>query len=217
MNVEQARFNMIEQQIRPWDVLDPAVLSLLSSVHREDFVPEAHRAQALMDLEIPLDNGRALLAPRVEARLVQDLSLAKEETAQLIGAATGYMAALMAHLAQRVVAIDSDAGLVSAARANLKKAGIGNVEVAQADGTQGYPGQAPYDAIVLAGSVAEVPQVLLDQLKPGGRLVAVVGQQPMMYATRYTREGQAQFSSQQLFDTVIPRLSGFTEPSQFKF
>ena len=138
MNVEQARFNMIEQQIRPWDVLDPAVLSLLSSVHREDFVPEAHRAQALMDLEIPLDNGRALLAPRVEARLVQDLSLAKEETALLIGAATGYMAALMAHLAQRVVAIDSDAALVSAARANLKKAGIGNVEVAQADGTQGY-------------------------------------------------------------------------------
>ena len=95
MNVEQARFNMIEQQIRPWDVLDPAVLSLLSSVHREDFVPEAHRAQALMDLEIPLDNGRALLAPRVEARLVQDLSLAKEETALLIGAATGYIAGPM--------------------------------------------------------------------------------------------------------------------------
>lgn len=217
MNVEQARFNMIEQQIRPWDVLDPAVLDLLSSVHREDFVPEAHRAQALMDLEIPLDNGRALLAPRVEARLVQDISLAKEETALLIGAATGYMAALMSHLAHRVVAIDADAGLVAAARANLKKAGIGNVDVAQADGTQGYPGNAPYDAILLAGSVAEVPQALLDQLKPGGRLVAVVGQQPMMYATRYTREGQNQFSSQQLFDTVLPRLTGFTEPSQFKF
>jgi protein-L-isoaspartate(D-aspartate) O-methyltransferase len=217
MNFEQARFNMIEQQIRPWDVLDPAVLSLLSSVHREDFVPAGHRNQALMDLEIPLDNGRALLAPRVEARLVQDLELAAHETALLIGAATGYMAALMAHLAQRVVAIDADADLVAAARANLKKAGIGNVEVAQADGTQGYPGKAPYDAIVLAGSVAEVPQTLLNQLKTGGRLVAVVGQQPMMYATRFTREGQTQFSSQPLFDTVLPRLSGFTEPSQFKF
>jgi protein-L-isoaspartate(D-aspartate) O-methyltransferase len=217
MNFEQARFNMIEQQIRPWDVLDPAVLSLLSSVHREDFVPAGHRNQALMDFEIPLDNGRALLAPRVEARLVQDLALAPHETALLIGAATGYMAALMAHLAQRVVAIDADADLVAAARANLKKAGIGNVEVAQADGTQGYPGKAPYDAIVLAGSVAEVPQTLLNQLKTGGRLVAVVGQQPMMYATRFTREGQTQFSSQPLFDTVLPRLSGFTEPSQFKF
>lgn len=217
MNVEQARFNMIEQQIRPWDVLDPEVLSLLSSVHREDFVPEGHRAQALMDLEIPLDGGRALLAPRVEARLVQDVSLRKNETALLIGAATGFMAALMAHLAQRVVAIDSDASLVTAARANLKKAGIDNVEVAQADGTQGYSGQAPYDAILLAGSVADVPQTLLNQLKVGGRLVAVVGQQPMMYATRYTREGQTQFSSQQLFDTVLPRLTGFTEPSHFKF
>lgn len=217
MNVEQARFNMIEQQIRPWDVLDPTVLELLSSVHREDFVPEAHRGQALMDLEIPLDNGRTLLAPRVEARLVQDLALAKHETALLIGAATGYMAALMAHLAQRVVAIDADAGLVAAARANLRKAGISNVEVAQADGTQGYPGKAPYDAILLAGSVAEVPQTLLDQLKPNGRLVAVVGQLPMMYATRYSREGQTPFSSQQLFDTVLPRLTGFTEPSQFKF
>ena len=217
MNVEQARFNMIEQQIRPWDVLDPTVLELLSSVHREDFVPEAHRSQALMDFEIPLGNGRALLAPRVEARLVQDISLQKDETVLLIGAATGYMAALMAHLAQRVVAIDADAGLVAAARANLKKAGISNVEVAQADGTQGFPGKAPYDAILLAGSVAEVPQVLLDQLKPNGRLVAVVGQLPMMYATRYTREGQGAFSSQQLFDTVLPRLTGFAEPSQFKF
>jgi protein-L-isoaspartate(D-aspartate) O-methyltransferase len=217
MNVEQARFNMIEQQIRPWDVLDPAVLSLLSSVHREDFVPEAHRAKALMDLEIPLDGGRALLAPRVEARLVQDLDLNPNETALLIGAGTGYMAALMSHLAQRVVAIDSDAQLVAAARTNLSKAGIRNVEVAQADGTHGYPGQAPYDAILLAGSVAEVPQVLFDQLKHGGRLLAVVGHQPMMYATRYTREGQNRLSSQQLFDTVLPRLTGFAEPSQFKF
>ena len=217
MNFEQARFNMIEQQIRPWDVLDPTVLSLLSSVHREDFVPEAHRSQALMDFEIPLGNGRTLPAPRVEARLVQDLSLRKDETALLIGAATGYMAALMAHMAQRVVAIDSDAALVAAARANLKKAGISNVEVNQADGTQGYPGKAPYDVILLAGSVAEVPPALLDQLKPNGRLVAVVGQLPMMYATRYVKEAPGQLSRQALFDTVLPRLSGFGEPSQFKF
>lgn len=217
MNVEQARFNMIEQQIRPWDVLDPAVLDLLSSVHREDFVPAALSAKALMDVELPLEGGRMLLAPRVEARLVQDVELNKNDTALLIGAATGYMAALMAHLSQRVIALESDANLAAAARANLKKAGISNVEVVQADGAQGYASKAPFDAILLAGSVASVPQALLDQLKPGGRLLAVVGQEPMMYATLYTRDGQAQFSSRQLFDTVLPRLAGFTEPSHFKF
>ena len=109
MNVEQARFNMIEQQIRPWDVLDTSVLGLLSAVRREDFVPAAHQAQAFMDLELPLGNGRSLLAPRVEARLVQDLNLSKRDTVLLVGAATGYVAALLAHKAQRVIGLESDA------------------------------------------------------------------------------------------------------------
>jgi protein-L-isoaspartate(D-aspartate) O-methyltransferase len=217
MNVEQARFNMIEQQIRPWDVLDTSVLALLSAVRREDFVPAEHRAQAFMDIEIPLGKGRCLLAPRVEARMVQDLNLSKRDTVLLVGACTGYVAALLAHKAQRVIALEADAELAAAARANLRKAGVSNAEVVQADGAAGYPGQAPYDAILLMGSVAHVPQALLDQLKTGGRLLAVVGQDPIMQAVLHTRDTDASFKQQALFDTVAPRLPGFSEPSRFQF
>lgn len=217
MNVEQARFNMIEQQIRPWDVLDTSVLGLLSAVRREDFVPSAHQGQAFMDLELPLGGGRALLAPRVEARLVQDLSLSKRDTVLLIGAATGYVAALIAHKAQRVIALESDAALASVARSNLRQAGVNNAEVVQADGSQGFTAQAPFDAILLAGSVAHVPQALLDQVKVGGRLLAIVGHEPVMQATLFTRAADGQFSRQALFDTVAHRLPGFAEPSKFQF
>ncbi|MBH1987489.1 MAG: protein-L-isoaspartate O-methyltransferase [Burkholderiales bacterium] len=217
MNVEQARFNMIEQQIRPWDVLDTSVLDLLSVVRREDFVPAAHQAQALMDLEIPLGNGRSLLAPRVEARLVQDLSLSKRDTVLQVGAATGYVTALLAHKAQRVIGLEAQAELASTARGNLRKAGVNNAEIVQADGTQGLAAQAPFDAILLTGSVAQVPQALLDQLKVGGRLLAIVGQEPVMQATLFTRVADGQFSRQELFDTVAARLPGFSEPSRFQF
>ncbi|HYR24447.1 MAG TPA: protein-L-isoaspartate O-methyltransferase, partial [Aquabacterium sp.] len=189
----------------------------LAAVKREDFIPAAHRAQAFTDIEIPLEGGRSLLAPRVEARLVQDLNLSKRDTVLQIGTGTGYVTALLAHKAQRVVALDSDANLVTAARANLRQAGISNAEVVHNDGSQGYVGQDPYDAIVLTGSVAEVPQVLLDQLKVGGRLLAVVGQEPMMQATLITRVNDTQFSRQALFDTVIARLPGFAEASRFAF
>ncbi len=217
MNVEQARFNMIEQQIRPWDVLDTSILDLLSVVRREDFVPAEHKAQAFMDIEIPLGQGRMLLAPRVEARLVQDLSLSKRDAVLQIGVGTGYVTALLAHKARRVIAVDSDAELAKAARTNLRNASVNNAEVIQADALAGYPAQGPYDAILLTGSVAEVPQNLLDQLKTGGRLLAIVGQEPIMQATLHTRVSDTQFTRQALFDTVAPRLAGYSEPSQFKF
>lgn len=217
MNVEQARFNMIEQQIRPWDVLDTSVLGLLSAVRREDFVPAAHQAQAFMDLEIPLGKGRALLAPRVEARLLQDLNLSKRDTVLHVGALTGYVTALLGHKARRVIALESDATLAATARDNLRKAGVTNAEIIQADGAQGFAGQAPYDAILLTGSVAEVPQALLDQLKVGGRLLAIVGGDPVMQAVLHTRVNDSQFSRQALFDTMAPRLPGFAEPSRFHF
>lgn len=217
MNVEQARFNMIEQQIRPWDVLDTSVLALLSAVRREDFVPAAHKAQAFMDIEIPLGQGRNLLAPRVEARLVQDLELSKRDTVLQIGAATGFVTALLAHKARRVIALEPDADLAGAARQNLRHAGISNAEILQADGAAGFPSQGPYDAILLCGSVAEVPQALLEQLKTGGRLLAIVGEEPIMQARRYTRVSDAQFGSQNLFDTCATRLAGFPEPSHFHF
>jgi len=217
MNIEQARFNMIEQQIRPWDVLDTSVLSLLSAVRREDFVPQAHRSLAFMDLEIPLANGGALLPPRVEARLVQDLNLSKHDAVLQIGVGTGYITALLAHKAQRVVALDSREDLVAAARQNLRQAGIANADVQQGNGVEGLRGQAPFDAILLAGSVQTVPQALLDQLKVGGRLLAIVGNEPVMQATLITRTGDKQFEHQELFDTVAARLPGFTNANSFTF
>jgi len=217
MNVEQARFNMIEQQIRPWDVLDTSVLGLLSAVRREDFVASAHQAQAFMDLELPLGGGRCLLAPRVEARLVQDLNLSKRDTVLQVGAATGYVTALLAHKAQRVIGLESDATLAAQARANLRQAGVNNAEIVQADGSTGLAAQAPFDAILLTGSLAEAPQALLDQLKVGGRLLAIIGQEPVMQATLFTRVAASQFSRQELFDTVAARLPGFPEPSRFQF
>lgn len=217
MNVEQARFNMIEQQIRPWDVLDTSVLDLLSAVRREDFVPTAHQSQAFMDLEIPLGAGRCLLAPRVEARLVQDLNLNKRDTVLHIGAATGYVTALLAHKAQRVIALEADESLANQARSNLRKAGVNNTEVVLSDGASGYSAQAPFDAILITGSIASVPQTLLDQLKVGGRLLSILGNEPVMQATLFTRVAASQFSRQELFDTMASRLPGFPEPSRFQF
>jgi protein-L-isoaspartate(D-aspartate) O-methyltransferase len=217
MNVEQARFNMIEQQIRPWDVLDPAVLSLLTIVKREDFVPAAYRPLAFVDTEVPLPGGQCMLAPRVEARLLQELNLHKHERVLEVGAGSGYMAALLAHRAQQVITLEILPELVQFAQANLKRAAVVNVTVRQADGSRGLPGEAPFDAIVLSGSVAEVPQGLLGQLKVGGRLIAIVGQQPVMRATLVTRSSEHGYASVELFDTVAPRLSGFDEPARFSF
>jgi protein-L-isoaspartate(D-aspartate) O-methyltransferase len=217
MNIEQARFNMIEQQIRPWDVMDADVLHLLSVVKREDFVPLAYRALAFADMEIPLGQGQFMLAPKVEARLLQDATVQKHEKVLEIGTGSGFMASLLAHRAQRVISLEIDPELAKLARANLQKAGIHNAEVRQADGSQGAPQDAPFDVIVLSGSVAEVPQALLSQLKVGGRLVAVVGEEPVMRATVVTRHGEAAFSTAQAWDTVAPRLVNFPEPSHFKF
>lgn len=221
MDLEQARFNMIEQQIRPWDVLDPQVLQLLSVVKREDFVPLAHRALAFVDMEIPLRGGGAqgqvMLAPRVEARLLQDLNVQPHEKVLEIGAGSGYMAALLAHRAQRVVTLEIQPELARMARANLQRAGIHNVEVREADGAQVTQADGPFDVILLSGSVAELPQFLLDQLTLGGRLAAIVGDEPMMRATLAKRTGDKAWSTAQPWDTVAPRLLNFAEHSRFHF
>lgn len=217
MNFEQARFNMIEQQIRPWDVLDADVLHLLSVVKREDFVPLAHKALAFADMEIPLGHGQCMLAPRVEARMLQDVAVQKHEKVLEIGAGSGYMAALLAHRAQRVISLEINPELAAMARTNLQKAGITNAEVRQFDGAKGTPAEGPFDVIVLSGSVAEVPPALLANLKVGGRLIAIVGDEPMMRATLITRTGEADFKTSQPWDTVAPRLLNFPEPSPFHF
>ena len=219
MNIEQARFNMIEQQIRPWDVLDAQVLSLLASVRREDFVPAAYRALAFVDTELPLAPGGALgqvmLAPRVEARLLQEAQVQRHERVLEIGAGSGFMAALLAHRAQSVVSLECVPALAAMATKHLRRAGVLNASVREMDGSHGLPGEAPFDVIMLSGSVAEVPPALLDQLKPGGRLLAIVGQQPMMHALRITRLSDQAFKTEDLFDTVAPRLTGFAEPVRF--
>ena len=237
MNYEQARFNMIEQQIRPWEVLDNQVLSLLALVRREDFVPLAHRALAFVDMEIPLDAGAAsqrepgqcMLAPKVEARLLQDLAVLKHEKVLEIGTGSGYMAALLAHRGQQVVTLEIDAQLAALARENLQRSGVYNADVIHRDGagnlwpvegSQGAeddPLNGPFDVIVLSGSVATVPASLLSILKIGGRLSAIVGFEPIMRATLITRVGDKAWRTTQAWDTVAPRLLNFPEPSSFTF
>ena len=237
MNYEQARFNMIEQQIRPWEVLDNQVLSLLALVRREDFVPLAHRALAFVDMEIPLDAGPAsqrepgqcMLAPKVEARILQDLAVQKHEKVLEIGTGSGYMAALLAHRGQQVITLEINAGLAAFARRNLQRAGVYNAEVLHRDGAakngpvEGNNGaeddalNGPFDVIVFSGSVAEVPASLLSLLKIGGRLSAIVGFEPVMRATLITRVGDKAWRTTQAWDTVAPRLLNFAEPSTFTF
>ena len=220
-NVEQARFNMIEQQIRTWDVLDQGVLALLAIVKREDFVSPALRAMAFVDAELPLPTGdgaaESMLSPKVEARLLQELTLARHESVLEIGAGSGHMAALMAHKARHVTTLDIHPDLARLAADNLRRAAVVNAVVRHADGAAGLPAEAPFDAILLSGSVAAVPPALLAQLKVGGRLVAIVGQQPIMRATRTVRTSEERFESVDLFDTVASRLHGFDEPTRFHF
>jgi len=217
MNIEQARFNMIEQQIRPWDVLDPGVLALLSVVHREDFVPAAYRSMAFVDTQVPLPNGQSMLEPKVEARLLQELAPQRHEKVLEIGAGSGHMAALLAHKAQQVITVEIDPALAKLAAENLRRVGVFNATVREGNGAEGVPGEAPFDAILLSGSVAQLPQKLLDQLKIGGRLAAIVGFEPVMRAVLLTRVGPAEFQRREVFDTVAPRLVGFDEPPKFKF
>lgn len=224
MNTEIARFNMIEQQIRPWQVLDPAVLELLATVRREDFVPPALKALAFVDTQVPLLNGGAegasMLEPKVEARLLQALQVQRHESVLEIGTGSGFMAALLAHRAQSVTTLECKPALVATARANLARNGVVNVQVLEVEAAKaasGHGAQGPFDVILLSGSVAEVPRALLQQLKPGGRLAAIVGQEPIMRAKLFTRAGDAAWGEQDLFDTVAPRLLGFGEPTRFHF
>ncbi len=217
MNIEQARFNMVEQQIRPWNVLDLSVLELLSTVKREAFVPAAFKDLAFADIELPLGHGQCMLAPRLEARLLQDLGVQPHENVLEIGTGSGYMTALLAHRALKVTSLELSSDLVNTARTNLRHAGVQNVEVKQADGALLTEADGSFDVIVLSGSVTEVPQALLQMLKVGGRLAAVVGNEPVMCATFVTRTSTTDFRTTQPWDCDAPRLQNFPEPSKFQF
>ncbi len=225
MNIEQARFNMIEQQIRPWDVLDATVLQLLSVVKRESFVPPAHQGLAFADLEIPLFApseeamrlGQCMLAPRLEARLLQDAAVLPHETVLEIGTGSGFMAALLAHKARHVVSLEIDPDLACTATDNLMAAGVYNVEVREADGAKLPADYGRFDVIMLSGSVTMVPDALLPLLNVGGRLVGIVGDEPVMRATVVTKSSDTALRSVQSWDTLAPRLLHFPEPSRFVF
>lgn len=217
MNFEQARFNMIEQQIRPWEVLDQEVLELLFSVRREDFVPPAMQRLAFADAEIPLGHGAVMLAPKIEAHAVQAVRLKKHETVLEIGAGSGYMAALLAAQAAHVTTVEIVPELAEMARANLKRAEVDNVTVETANGAAGFAAKAPYDVIVVSASVQSVPQELLNQLKVGGRLFAIVGEDPVMEALLITRNSEDSFSTESLFETVTAPLSALATTQAFTF
>lgn len=222
-DIEHLRFNMIEQQIRPWDVLDREILDLLAAIRREDYVPAAHRALAFFDMEIPLEGatarepGQCMLSPKVEARMLQDLHVQKHESVLEIGAGSGFMAALLAHRAAQVLSLEIDPGLAKLASENLRRNGVMNVEVRHADGATPLPSGPSFDVIVLSGSVANIPQGLLGSLKMGGRLAAIAGEEPMMRAHFVTRIGEGKWDTRQPWDIVVPRLLNFPEPSRFDF
>ncbi len=217
MNFEQARFNMIEQQIRPWEVLDPQVLDLLFVVKREDFAPAAYRSLAFADMEIPLGSGQVMLAPKIEAKMLQEIGVRKTDKVLEIGTGSGYMAALLAARADHVVSVESRPELAAMARANLERTAITNVSVEVGDGANGWSGRGPYDIIVVSGAIPSVPASLLKQLRVGGRLVAIVGQAPVMEAQLITCTADGVFNTINLFETVAPSLDGFTAKSSFEF
>ena len=180
-------------------------------------MPPTYRSMAFVDTQVPLPDGQSMLEPKVEARLLQELGVQRHERVLEVGAGSGYMAALLAHRAQHVTTLELHPELARMSAANLKRAWVLNATVVEADASAGLPVEGPFDVIVLSGSVAEVPRLLLAQLKPGGRLVAVVGQLPIMRAVLVTRGSEAGHSTVELFDTVAPRLAGFGEPSRFTF
>ncbi|SAL20474.1 protein-L-isoaspartate O-methyltransferase [Caballeronia arvi] len=217
MNIEQARFNMIEQQIRPWEVLDQDVLNLLAIVKRENFVPAAYRNIAFADLEIPLPGGERMLAPKVEARVLQELAVHKGETVLEIGTGSGYMAALLAHRGRSVTTVEIAPELADFAKKNLAANGVTNVDVITGDGALGWNQGAPYDVICVSGGLPVIPQEFLEQLKIGGRIAAFVGAAPVMKAQIITRVDEKQFRVSDVFETLVAPLKNAVHPSLFKF
>jgi protein-L-isoaspartate(D-aspartate) O-methyltransferase len=217
MNIEQARFNMIEQQIRPWDVLDQEVLDLLFAIKREEFVPAACHALAFADIEVPLGHGVSMLAPKIEAKILQALQLRHSDRVLEIGTGSGYMAALLAARAEHVFSVEIEPELAQMARDNLKRQGCDNVTVETGDGARGWAAHAPYDVIVLSGSTPVLPPTFLQQLKSGGRLFAVVGEAPVMEARLITHVGEGVHQTVDLFETCIASLRNAQQPARFVF
>ena len=217
MDFERARFNMVEQQIRTWEVLDQRVLDLLFRVKREDFVPPQYRALAFADMDIPIGHGEKMLQPKLEARLVQELALGETDRVLEVGTGSGYMTALLASLAGHVFSVDIVPDFTRNATALLARHGIGNVTLETGDAARGWRTNEPYDAIVLTGSVPILSESFKAALKPGGRLIAVVGEPPVMLAQLVTSAGEGAYNTLTLFETCIAPLKNAVQPERFVF
>jgi protein-L-isoaspartate(D-aspartate) O-methyltransferase len=215
MNIEQARFNMVEQQIRTWDVLDQQVLDLMAEVPREDFVPAAYRNLAFADTCIPLGHGQSMMAPRVEARMLQALQVERDHRILEVGTGSGFVTALLARLGGHVTSVEIVDSLSSSAQAKLDAHGIENVDLYTGDASHGWERAAPYDIIAVTGSLPMPEDSFQNSLAVGGRLFVVVGREPAMRALLITRSSESQWASECLFETVLPPLAGVQEPERF--
>ena len=215
MNFERARFNMVEQQIRPWEVLDRAVLDLMERAPRDAFVPNEYRRLAYADTAVPIGDGEAMLPPRLEGRLLQALRIEPEERVLEIGAGSGFLTYLLAQRAAHVTGIELRPALAERARANLAAHGVGNATVEVGDGHRGWEPGTPYDAIALGGSVPALERALEEQLTVGGRLFVVVGTAPAMEAMCVHRTGEREWIRESMFETVLPPLAGAEAPRRF--
>lgn len=217
MNLEQARFNMIEQQIRTWEVLDPVVLDLLFEVKREEFVPPEYAGVAFADLEIPLGHGESMMAPKLEARILQELGVQPDEEVYEVGTGSGYLTALLARRARHVTSAEIHADLRARAAGNLRGAGVTNVTLLEGDSARAPLTESAYDVIVLTGSTPILPQAFLEHLKPEGRLFAVVGDPPAMKAMLVRQPVAGSFQRNDLFETVVKPLVNAAQPARFRF
>ncbi len=217
MDIEQARYNMVEQQIRPWEVLDPDVLELLLKLKREEFVPGPYRSLAFVDMEIPLGHGEQMWSPKLEARALQELQLKKTDKVLEVGTGSGYLTALIASLSAHVHSVDCVAEFVTEAGRKLTAHGLANISLETGDGARGWPAQGPYDAIIMTGSLPLLPDALPKQLAPGGRLFAILGEGQIMQATLFTCIAPGSYRRTVLFETLVKTLRNAVQPERFVF
>ncbi|MGC1549730.1 MAG: protein-L-isoaspartate O-methyltransferase [Rhodanobacter sp.] len=217
MNFEQARQNMVENQVRPWEVLDGRVLDVIARVHREDFVAAEHRQLAFADLCLPLGHGEVMMKPVMEGRVLQALELKQDDRVLEIGTGSGFLAACLAHLSAHVTSVDIHADFTAAAGQRLRAAGIDNVELVTGEAIASWQPQGQFDAVVLTGAVYRIPERLLGWLKPGGRLLAVRGESPAQQVLLLTHEGEGRYREESLFETDLPYLAHAEPPRKFVF
>lgn len=215
LNVELARNNMIEQQVRPWDVLDERVLEALSAIRREDFVPEALQNLAFADLELPLGHGEVMMKPVVEGRVLQAVAPTKNDSVLEVGTGSGFLAACLARLAGEVVSIEQHADFVDAAHRRLGAAGVRNAKVERAEAVDEYRPDRQFDVMVVTGAVATLPPRWREWVKPRGRLLAIVGASPVQRAVLHSRAAGGEWSEQALFETDLPYLAHAAPVARF--